>query len=316
MILEPDESDLARKIETQPIRERLALRIAAYVGDVEERSTTLPGLSFAKVMQPTAPTSYLYDPSLSMIIRGRKRVRLGEHVYIYDESRFLLTAVNLPTVTEVLEASPERPYISLLMRLDLQAARQTIADVDTRKGPPPASGFAMATGPATPQLYNAIERLIDLLDSPDDLAHLGALIQRELIYRILTSPAGARLRETVLLGTQSQKTAKAIAWLRENFKEPLRVEELAEMAGMGVSTLHHHFRAMTAMSPVQYQKQLRLHEARRLLLGEDIDAATAAMRVGYESATQFSREYRRMFGAPPIRDVTPLRSVKGIRTTS
>jgi len=313
MILEPDQSDRRRRKQTEPIRAGLAQQVAAFVGNERERVTSLPGLSFSKVTAPTPPTSYLYDPSISMIIRGRKRVQLGGTTYIYDESRFLLTAVNLPTVTEVLEASSDAPYLSLLMRLDLQAARQMIAEVDTHEANMSVGGAAMATGPATLELFDAIKRLVDLLDKPKDLAHLGVLIQREIIYRILTSPAGARFRETVLLGTQSQRTAKAIAWLRENYMQPLKVEDLAEMAGMGVSTLHHHFRAMTAMSPLQYQKHLRLHEARRILLGENVDAATAAIRVGYESASQFNREYRRMFGAPPIRDVTPLRTTKANR---
>lgn len=313
MIFEPDQADRLRRRETEPIRAGLARQVAAFVGNDGERVTSLPGLSFAKVTAPTLPASYLYEPSLSMIIRGSKRVQLGGTTYLYDASRFLLTAVNLPTVTEVLEASPEAPYLSLLMRLDLQAARQMIAEVDTHEAGMPVGGTAMATGPATPELFDAIKRLVDLLDKPRDLAHLGALIQREIIYRILTSPAGARFRETVLLGTQSQRTARAIAWLREHYTQPLRVEELAQLAGMGVSTLHHHFRAMTAMSPLQYQKHLRLHEARRILLGENVDAATAAIRVGYESASQFNREYRRMFGAPPIRDVTPLRTAVASR---
>ncbi len=310
MIYEPDEADRLRRNETEHVRTSLAHRITAFVGDGEERATPFPGLGFALVREPTTPTSYLYEPSLSMIIRGKKRVQLGETTYIYDESHFLLTAVNLPTVTEVLEASPEAPYISLLMRLDLQAARQTIADVETHQSNVPVAGTAMATGPATIELFDAVARLVDLLDKPRDLPHLGALIQQEIIYRILTSSAGARFRDTVLLGTQSQRTAKAIAWLRENYTQPLRVENLAELAAMGVSTLHHHFRAMTTMSPLQYQKHLRLHEARRILLGENIDAGTAAVRVGYESSSQFNREYRRMFGAPPIRDVAPLRTTR------
>jgi len=311
MIYELSEADRRRRKETESIRTGLASRIAAFVGGEGERATSLPDLSFALVRQPTPPTSYLYEPCISMIIQGKKRVQLGGTTYVYDESRFLLTAVNLPTTTEVLEASPKIPYISLLLRLDLQAARQMIADVDMHESNGPASGPAMATGPATVELFDAVRRLVDMLDHPKDLLHLGTLIQREIIYRILTSSAGARFRETVLLGTQSQRTAKAISWLRENFAKPLKVEDLADMASMGVSTLHHHFRAMTSMSPVQYQKHLRLHEARRILLGENVDATTAAVRVGYESASQFNREYRRMFGAPPIRDVAPLRKVAG-----
>ena len=308
MIFEPDETDRRRREQTEPVRADIARRVAAFVGSDGESATPLPGLSFARLTRPTPPTSYLYEPSISMIIRGRKRVQLGGTTYVYDESRFLLTAVNLPTTTEVLQASAEAPYLSLLLRLDLQAARQMIADVDLHASAPPVGGPAMATGPASAELFDAIKRLVDLLDNPTDLVHLGALIQREIIYRILPSPAGARFRDTVMLGTQSQRTAKAIAWLRENFAQPLRIEELARMSSMGVSTLHHHFRAMTSMSPLQYQKHLRLHEARRILLGENVDATTAALRVGYESASQFNREYRRLFGAPPIRDVAPLRT--------
>lgn len=318
MIFEPDATDQRRREETEALRATLAPRIAAFVGDDGVRATPLPDLSFALRRAPTPPSSYLYEPCVSLIVQGKKRVQLGGNTYLYDESRFLLTAVNLPTTTEVLAASPEVPYISLLLRLDIQAARQTIADMDMdmRGSNGPASGPAMATGPATIELFDAIRRLIDLLDTPKNLPHLGALIQREIIYRILTSSAGARFRETVLLGTQSQRTARAITWLRENFAQPLRIEELANRAGMGVSTLHHHFRAMTAMSPLQYQKRLRLHEARRILLGENVDALTAALRVGYESASQFNREYRRLFGAPPIRDVTPLRTSGSKRKTN
>lgn len=308
MIFEPEETDRRRRKETEEIRGGIAQRISAFIESDGESPTSLPGLSFARLIKPTPPTSYLYEPSISMIIRGRKRVQLGGTTYVYDESRFLLTAVNLPTTTEVLEASTEAPYLSLLLRLDLQAARQMLADVDMRGTNVPTGGPAMATGPASVELFDAIKRLVDLLDNPSDLPHLGALIQREIIYRILTSSAGARFRDTVLLGTQSQRTAKAISWLRENFAQPLRIEDLARMSSMGVSTLHHHFRAMTSMSPLQYQKHLRLHEARRILLGENVDATTAAMRVGYESAAQFNREYRRLFGAPPIRDVSPLRT--------
>ncbi|MGH8419380.1 MAG: AraC family transcriptional regulator N-terminal domain-containing protein [Pseudomonas sp.] len=304
MIFELTEADHARRAETAALREELAKRVEDYLGDDTERMTSLPGLSFAQLHEPTVPSSYFYEPSISMIIRGRKRVRLGTTTYVYNESRFLLTAVNLPTVTEVLDASPDAPYVSLLMRLDLQTARQVMADVDSSEEKGPASGIAMATGPATLELFDAVARLIRLTDKPQDLLHVGPLIQREIIYRILVSSAGGRFRETIIAGTQSQRIAKAIAWLRDNYMQPFRIQELASMTGMGVSTLHHHFRAMTAMSPLQYQKHLRLHEARRILLTEAVDATTAAVRVGYESATQFNREYKRRFGAPPMRDIS------------
>ncbi|MGV6871802.1 AraC family transcriptional regulator N-terminal domain-containing protein [Pseudochelatococcus sp. B33] len=303
--------DEARRHETLTIRAELAKTIATLLGDREALEAPNLGLTLIKLTSPTAPTPYQYEPSLAMIIRGRKRVILGDTTYWYDESQFLLTAVNLPTITQVLEASPHDPYMSILWKFDLSAAKQLIAEIDTEE---PSTGPAMAVGPATRSLYDALARLIDLLATPSDAPILGDLIQREMLYRVLTSPAGARLRQIVRIGTQSNRVARAVAWLRENYRSPLRVEELARISGMGVSTLHHHFRVLTAMSPLQFQKHLRLHEARRLLLAEEVDAGTAALHVGYESATQFNREYRRLFGAPPIRDVKALRSISAAPT--
>ena len=297
--------DDARRQETLAIRNELARTISSLLGDREELDAPNLGLTLIKLTGPTAPTPYQYEPSLAMIIKGRKRVILGDSTYWYDESQFLLTAVNLPTITQVLEGSPEDPYISIVWKFDLSAAKQLIAEIDTEGS---STGPAMAVGPATKPLYDALARLIDLVATPGDAPILGDLVQREMLYRVLTSPAGTRLRQIVRIGTQGNRVARAVAWLKENYKSPLRVEELARISGMGVSTLHHHFRVLTSMSPLQYQKHLRLHEARRLLLSEDMDAGTAALHVGYESATQFSREYRRLFGAPPLRDVRTLRS--------
>ena len=299
--------DDARRRETLAIRSELSRRILGLLGDREDLEAPHLGLMLAKRTSPTPPTPYQYDPSLAMIIRGRKRVILGNASYWYDESLFLLTAVNLPTITEVLDGSPEDPYLSIVWKLDLAAAKQLIAEIDTEE-PSALPGSAIAVGPATKPLFDALARLIDLLATPKDAQILGDLIQREMLYRVLTSTAGARLRQIVRVGTQSNRVARAVTWLRENYRSPLRIEELARLSGMGVSTLHHHFRVLTSMSPLQFQKHLRLHEARRLLLAEEMDAGTAALHVGYESATQFNREYRRLFGAPPMRDVKALRS--------
>ena len=171
----------------------------------------------------------------------------------------------------------------------------------------PSDSPAMATGETTAELLDACCRLVGLLDKPEDIPFLSGLIQREIIYRILQAPAGARLRAIATLGDQSHRTAKAIAWIRTNYAKPLRVEELAQLAGMGVSTLHNHFRALTAMSPLQYQKQMRLQTARGRMLMDGLDAASAAFEVGYESASQFNREYSRLFGQPPMRDIRTLR---------
>jgi AraC-like DNA-binding protein len=292
------------------VRAALAERIARLVDGEGEQAAPGIGLNLVRLSAPTEAAAYMYEPSIAVIVQGRKRVVLGDSTHIYDESCFLLTSVNLPTITQVIQASAAKPYLSLLMKLDLALARQLIADIDLRNpdSRSPSSGSGMATGRATADMLDAFLRLIKLMERPDDIPYMGALIQREILYRILTSSQGIRLRHIVRIGTLSHRTAQAIAWLHAHLAEPLSIQELAGAAGMGVSTLYHHFRAMTAMSPLQYQKQLRLHEARRLMLVEAIDAGSAAFRVGYESKTQFSREYRRQFGEPPLRDIRALRA--------
>jgi AraC-like DNA-binding protein len=291
---------------TASVRARIGSRIQDRMGRREEVATEIDGLTLVRREHPIPPTPYLYEPSLAMIMQGSKHVVLGSSSFSYDESHFLLTAMNLPTITRVVEATPERPYLSIVLRLDLTAAKAIMAEIDI-EGALTAGGTAMAVGPATPELLDGVERLIGLLDRPTEIPIMSKLIQRELLFRLLTSPTGARLRQIIGIGTDGHRVARAITWLRENFSAPLKLPDLADHCSMGVSTLHHHFRIMTAMSPLQFQKNLRLHEARRLLVCDNVDAGTAAFEVGYESVSQFNREYRRMFGAPPIRDARSLR---------
>jgi AraC-like DNA-binding protein len=211
-------------------------------------------------------------------------------------------------VSHVIEASEEVPYLCFLLKLEMSIVRELLSREEIQVTEAPSDSPAMATGEITVELLSACCRLVELLDHPQDIPFLSGLIQREIIYRILQAPAGARLRAIATLGDQSQRTAKAIAWIGANYAKPLHVEYLARIAGMGVSTLHHHFRALTAMSPLQYQKQLRLHAARGRMLIDGLDAASAAFEVGYESASQFNREYSRFFGQPPMRDIRTLRS--------
>ncbi|OZA92295.1 MAG: hypothetical protein B7X76_00405 [Azorhizobium sp. 39-67-5] len=288
-------------------RSRIADIVERHLKDGGQEETPVAGLTIHGKTGPAEPTSFLYDPSFALIASGSKRVVLGDESYIYDESHFLLTSVGLPTIVQVLNASPSQPYYSIKLNIDLELARELICEV-AQYGPEPSAGTGMAIGPLAPSLALAAMRLVELLDSPQDIPILARPLQREILYHVLTSPIGGRLRQAVQIGTRTNRVAAAIAWIRENFTEVLRIEELAELAGMGESTLHHHFRAITAMSPLQYQKQLRLHEARRLMVNDRIDAGLAAFRVGYESATQFNREYRRMFGAPPKRDVASVLS--------
>ena len=289
------------------LRSELAQKIALRLGSAEKITTAVPGLSLAQRTGPTAPCAVTYQTGLIVMAQGRKQVKLGPNTFIYDESRYLLTSLDLPTVSQVVEASKERPALAFALKLELPMVRELLTREDVPIPESPPDSPAMATGEVTVELLSACCRLIDLLDTPQHIPFLSGLIQREIIYHILQGAEGARLRAIATLGEQSHRIAKAIAWLKSNYEKPLRVEELANMARMGVSTFHHHFREMTAMSPVQYQKQLRLQSARTRMLTEDLDASSAAIEVGYESVSQFNREYSRFFGQPPMRDIRALR---------
>ncbi len=290
------------------LRAELARKIASFIGSAENRATDIPGLTLHRRTAPTAPCSMTYEPSVTVIAQGRKRVELGRNIFIYDASRFLLTSVDLPVVSRVIEASEKAPCLALSLKLEMPVVRELLSRDEIQVAEAPSDSPGMATGKTTVDFLSACCRLVDLLDTPQDIPFLSSLIQREIIYRILRSAEGARLRAIATLGEQSHRTAKAIAWIGANYAKPLRVEDLAEIAGMGVSTLHHHFRTLTAMSPLQYQKQLRLQAARGRMLMDGLDAASAAFEVGYESASQFNREYSRFFGQPPMRDIRTLRS--------
>jgi AraC-like DNA-binding protein len=243
-----------------------------------------------------------------VVAQGRKEVQIGADTLTYDSSRYLLTSVDLPTVTRVAEASEDAPCLAVSLKLDISIIREFLSREEFPLSDASPDSPAMSTGPVTVEFLSAWCRLLDLLSSPEDIPFLSGFIEREIMYRILRGPEGARLRAIATLGDQSHRTAKAIAWFKANYGRPLRVKELADVAGMAVTTLHHHFRALTAMSPLQYQKQIRLQAARARMLADDVDAATVAFEVGYESASQFNREYSRLFGQPPIRDIRGLRS--------
>jgi AraC-like DNA-binding protein len=293
---------------TRDLCRQLAHEIAFFAGSGEIVITQVPGLRLSRRTAPTAPACCTYEPSLAVVAQGRKQATLGGNTFIFDETRYLLTSLDLPVICNVIEANEKVPYLCFVLKLEMPVVREMLGREEIPAPEPPSDNPAMATGRTTTELLEACCRLMDLLNTPQDIPFLSGLIQREIIYRILRGPEGARLRAIATLGDQSHRTAKAIAWVRMNYAKPLRVEELAKIAGMGVSTLHHHFRALTAMSPLRYQKQLRLQAARERMLVDGLDAASAAFEVGYESATQFNREYSRMFGQPPMRDIRILRA--------
>jgi AraC-like DNA-binding protein len=285
------------------LRSVLAGKIADHAPNPGEHATSISGLTLYRRTTTTDCYPATYEPSFNVFVQGKKRITLGGKTYLCDGSTFLLSSLDLPVVSQIVEASEQMPLLSMLLKLDLAAVTEILnhTEFQAKNGPSDAPGLAI--GRTTTDLLEPCSRLLDLLDAPEDIPFLSSLIQREILYRLLRGPQGARLRAIATLGDQSHRTAKAIAWLRINYAKPLRLEELAEVARMGISTLHHHFRALTALSPLQYQKQLRLVSARERMLIEGLDAASAAFQVGYESPSQFNREYKRFFGQPPIRDI-------------
>lgn len=284
-------------------RKELARKIADRAVAEGDTATAIPGLRLYRRSQPSACASAAYEPSLVVFVQGQKQINVGKTTYICDGRNFLLTSIDLPVVSQVIEATEKEPILGLILKLEMPAVREILSQQEFHLGEESADARGMAVGVSSSELLDACSRLVDLLDAPREIPFLGSLIQREIVFRLLCSPQGKHLRAIATLGEQSHRTAKAVEWLRMNYAKPLRVEELATMARMGVSTLHHQFRSLTAMSPLQYQKQLRLHVARERMLNEGLDAASAAFEVGYESASQFSREYSRFFGQPPMRDI-------------
>jgi AraC-like DNA-binding protein len=267
--------------------------------------TAVPGLTLFRSSAPSDHDEVVYVPCLCVIAQGAKEVVVGGQAYRYDPAQSLLVSVDLPAATRVVEASPGQPCLAVRLGLDSAGVGELLADgVTAPPLGPPARGLGVT--PVEPPLLGAVTRLVALLDAPHDIGVLSPLVLREITYRVLTGPQGARLRQIAAAGAPAHRIARAIGWLKDHFAEPARVEALARRVGLSPSAFHLHFKAVTGLSPLQYQKRLRLQEARRLMLGEGLDAAEAAFRVGYESPSQFGREYRRLFGAPPRRYVASL----------
>jgi AraC-like DNA-binding protein len=268
--------------------------------------SAIPGLKLFRGSTTAAPTCTVVPSIFAIMAQGAKRMLVGGEAYDYDARHYLVSSVDLPMFSRITCASVDQPYLGMALGIDpLKLGELTAAMPRHRLSPGVDRGIAI--GQLSADIENAALRLARLLDTPEDIAILAPIIEKELLYRLLTGPLGSRLRQAVASGGHSQQIVRAIDWLQANLDQPASIDDLAGLTNMSKSSLHHHFKTLTTMTPVQYQKQLRLQEARRLMLLGDIDAASAAHRVGYESPSQFSREYRRMFGAPPVHDVAQLR---------
>jgi AraC-like DNA-binding protein len=286
--------------------EELAERIARAVR-ADGTIQPLQGLYLSRCSVPLEPVHSVLEPSVCVIAQGNKEVLLGDSRYRYDPSHYLLATVELPRVSQVLEASPEHPYLALRLELAPTLVSSVLVEAGYASSRDHGEVRAIAVSLVDGHLLDAFVRLVRLLDAPTEAPVLQPLITREIIYRLLVGEQGGRLRHLALQGGYTPGIARAVKRLRQDFDQPLRMEYLAQELGMSVSGLHHHFKAVTALSPLQFQKRLRLQEARRLMLGEDLDAASAAYRVGYRDASHFNREYKSLFGVPPMRDVQRLR---------
>ncbi|WP_063796636.1 AraC family transcriptional regulator [Chondromyces crocatus] len=275
----------------------LAHRLSGQPG---ETPTALQGVTLLRLDAPLPPSPVLYTPRLCIGIDGRKEIANGEKVYEYGPGDELVVSVAVPVTGRILTV----PYLAFAMEFHLVE----IAQMHLELPPPEEASTAVLTGPASPELLDAVVRALRMLEHPDEVALLGPLVRREILFRVLSGPRGSMLRTLALDQGNVARIARAVAFLREHYAEPISIEHLARDAAMSVTSFHRHFKAVTAMSPLQYQKQLRLQEARHLLLGEALDVGTVSTRVGYESTTHFTREYARLFGAPPRRDAERLRA--------
>ena len=268
-------------------------------------ATPIPRVTLLRAEAPSTPAGVIYDPVVCFAAQGRKRLMLADRVYAYDPAQYLVVSVGLPVIATISDASPEAPYLALRLGLDAGLLASLLLEMPGTDGPR-ATGIGI--GRLEPDLLDPLMRLMRLLERPNDAAALAPLVEREILYRLLCGPQGPMLRQIALADSRLSQVARAVAWIRENYHRPLRIEALARLSAMSPATLHRHFRSVTALSPLQYQKHVRLHEARRRLLARDADAQHVGFAVGYDSPSQFSREYARLFGAPPGRDAARLRA--------
>ncbi|WP_182084028.1 AraC family transcriptional regulator [Aureimonas sp. ME7] len=282
----------------QDLLDRMTRRILRHA-DTDHRKTALPRVGFGISREAGRAMSSHYEPMACIVLQGAKQVLIGTQVLHYDAATSFVASLDLPATGCVTQASADRPYVAAGLVLDRELLSAIAADMPPAPSGDPVPGFGVA--PVTIELLEAFDGLIALLERPDDVSFLAPSREREVLYRLLQGTHGPMLRQIGREGSRLSRVRRAIDWIAVHFDRPIRTQTLAEIAGMSVPSFHRHFKAATAMSPLQYQKRLRLQTARRLVLS-DGDAGRAAYAVGYESASQFSREYARLFGCPPSRD--------------
>jgi AraC-like DNA-binding protein len=304
------DSNLQRRPEISGMSARqqeLSRRVARLAPFDGFHQTALTCLGLSRGSVPTVCMPTVYQPCLGIVVQGRKRALLNGEVFNYDALNYLVVSVTLPGMGQVVEATPEHPYLSLRLNLDLEEIARLVLELGDRAPSPATADRGLFVARLDEPLLDAVLRMVKLLETPEDIGVLGPVVQREIYYRMLRGDLGYRLVDLAQSEGGNHRVVRAIEWLKQHYAAPLRIEELADSVHMSPSALHHRFKAVTAMSPLQYQKHLRLHEARRLMFADGIECAIAGHRVGYESSSQFSREYRRLFGAPPRSEIARLR---------
>jgi AraC-like DNA-binding protein len=286
----------------------LASLIAGNIKEDGECATSIPGLHLFRQSSPTKPISDVVSPTLVIVAQGAKQVMLREEVYTYDPAHYLVVSIDLPLSVAVVRASRSIPYLGMRLDLDVGLIRAFKAAGTMKYVSKAESARGIFVSRTTPELLDAVIRLLRMLKSPQDSAVLAPLLHQEILYRLVSGPQGTQLERIARTESEAHRISKAVSWLKKNFDQPISVESIAKQANMSPSGLYHHFKALTNMSPLQFQKQLRLQEARRLMLANSMDAASEAYQVGYVSPSQFNREYSRLFGAPPLRDVDQVRN--------
>jgi AraC-like DNA-binding protein len=281
----------------------LRAQVAGHV-DGRQRDTLIPGVGLGFATQPSIPLSTVYEPMVCLVLQGAKQITIGDRTLRYDPATCFIASLEIPASGRIVEASPEKPFVATSLVLDRDALANLIAEMPEA---PEGHTAGFAVSPVTPELLAAWSQLFALLETPYDVAMLAPARKREIFYRLLQGPQGGLLRQIVRADSRLSQVRRAVMWIRTHYDEVLRTDTLAEIAGMSVPSFHRHFKAATAMSPLQYQKTLRLQAARRMMIAK-ADAAHTAYSVGYESASQFSREYARMFGASPVRDAENMRA--------